>query len=74
MGVVLQQVSRLVARGTAFHKDSAVVLRSVRQAEVFERYLRSAERRVECLLLEAQSRKFAPGDCQHHPHIHIRAG
>jgi hypothetical protein len=55
MGVVLQQVSRLVARGTAFHKDSAIVLRSIRQAEVFVRYLRSAERRVECLLLEAQS-------------------
>jgi hypothetical protein len=53
MGVVLQQVSHLVARGTVFRKDSIVVLKSVRQAEVFERYLRSAERRVECLLLEA---------------------
>jgi hypothetical protein len=53
MGVVLQQVSHLVARGTVFRKDSIVVLKSVRQAKVFERYLRSAERRVECLLLEA---------------------
>jgi hypothetical protein len=65
MGTTLQQVSQVVARGTALHKNDVIVLRSARQTTSFYHYLSSADlnlifKRVEYMLICAGHQRENP--------------
>jgi hypothetical protein len=73
MGAVLQQVSKLVANGTAFHKNGTVVLSHAENVIMFHDYLDTVEpifKRVDYLLVNVANEALV-ADSPLHSTIHL---